>query len=191
MRSSNAACRLNRQRTSVCQFETIQRLAEPTNGVPIAIREHLGAHACAAQEQTVQFSKGFWRRRPDLNRGWRFCRFNGVVNRVVSCWSLVCPAPPFYLVLGPYWTTFGLRVPLLRHLAIVSLSHRIQRCLAPTSLVPALVTLRMRTTTLWASFSCSSFAKQRCNAEPRRSRSRASADGSSVLLAGHSVTMPI
>ena len=42
-----------------------------------------------------------WRRRPDLNRGWRFCRFNGVVHRVVSCWSLVGPAPPFYLVLGP------------------------------------------------------------------------------------------
>ena len=35
------------------------------------------------------------RRRPDLNRGWRFCRFNEVVNRVVSCWSLVCPAPRF------------------------------------------------------------------------------------------------
>ncbi len=40
-----------------------------------------------------------------MNQGWRFCRFNGVVNRVVSCWSLVSPAPPFYLVLGPYWTT--------------------------------------------------------------------------------------
>jgi hypothetical protein len=48
-----------------------------------------------------------------LNRGWRFCRFNGVVNRVVSCWSLVCPAPPFCLVLGPYWTTFGLRLPVM------------------------------------------------------------------------------
>ena len=46
---------------------------------------------------------------PGFEPGGRFCRFNGVVNRVVSCWSLVCPAPPFYLVLGPYWTTFGLR----------------------------------------------------------------------------------
>ena len=51
----------------------------------------------------------FWRRRPDLNRGWRFCRFYGVANRVVSCWCLVGPAPPFYLLLGPYWTTFGLQ----------------------------------------------------------------------------------
>jgi hypothetical protein len=64
----------------------------------------LGAHS-------VEFELKFWRRRPDLNRGWRFCRFNGVVNRVVSCWSLVGPAPPFCLVFGPYWTTFGL--PLL------------------------------------------------------------------------------
>jgi len=63
-----------------------------------------------------------WRRRPDLNRGWRFCRFNGVVNRVVSCWSLVCPAPPFYLVLGPYWTTFGLRLPVIAPTAILLLS---------------------------------------------------------------------
>ena len=45
-----------------------------------------------------------------MNRGWRFCRFSGVVNRVVSCWYLVCPAPPFYLVLAPYWTTFGLQL---------------------------------------------------------------------------------
>ena len=50
-----------------------------------------------------------------MNRGWRFCRFNGVVNRVVSCWSLVCPAPPFCLVLGPYWTTFGLRLLVMLH----------------------------------------------------------------------------
>ena len=49
-----------------------------------------------------------WRRRPDLNRGWRFCRFNGVVNRDVSCWSLVGPAPSFYPVFGQYWTTSGL-----------------------------------------------------------------------------------
>ena len=57
-----------------------------------------------------------------MNRGWRFCRFNGVVNRVVSCWSLVCPAPPFYLVLGPYWTTFGLRLPVIAPTAILLLS---------------------------------------------------------------------
>ncbi len=70
------------------------------------------------------FVKEFWRRRPDLNRGWRFCRFNGVVNRVVSCWSLVCPAPPFYLVLGPYWTTFGLRLPRCPRIRPLSPSPR-------------------------------------------------------------------
>jgi hypothetical protein len=36
-------------------------------------------------------------------------RFSGVVDRVVSCWSLVGPAPPSCLVFGPYWTTFGLQ----------------------------------------------------------------------------------
>ena len=50
-----------------------------------------------------------WRRRPDLNRGWRFCSFNGVVNRVVLCWSLVGLASPLCLVFGHYWTTSGLR----------------------------------------------------------------------------------
>src|SRR3970282_873337 len=50
-----------------------------------------------------------WRRRPDLNRGWRFCRFNGVLNRVVSRWSLVGPATPFCPVFGRYWTTSGLQ----------------------------------------------------------------------------------
>src|SRR5687768_14198103 len=35
----------------VCQLETVQRLAEPTNDVLIAIREHLRECACAAQEQ--------------------------------------------------------------------------------------------------------------------------------------------
>ena len=45
--------------------------------------------------------------------GWRFCRFNEVVNSVNLCWSLVCPAPPSCLVFGPYWTTFGLRLPVL------------------------------------------------------------------------------
>ena len=56
----------------------------------------------------IEFELENWRRRPDLNRGWRFCRFSGAVNHVVSCWSLVCPAPRFCFVVGLYWTTFGL-----------------------------------------------------------------------------------
>jgi hypothetical protein len=63
--------------------------------------EHLCAEDCASARQLVWFFEGFWRRRPDLNRGWRFCRFNGGVNRVVSCWSLVGPAAPFCLLFGP------------------------------------------------------------------------------------------
>ncbi len=33
----------------------------------------------------------------------------GVVNRIVSCWSLVSPASPLYPVFGRYWATSGLR----------------------------------------------------------------------------------
>ena len=62
-----------------------------------------------------------------MNRGWRFCRFNGVVNRVVSCWFLVCPAPPLCLLLGPYWTTFGLRLPVIAPTAILPLNAPLNR----------------------------------------------------------------
>jgi len=68
-----------------------------------------GQPDCAAERQTIEFELENWRRRPDLNRGSRFCRFSQVVNRVVSCWSLVGPAPPLCPVLGPYWTTSGLQ----------------------------------------------------------------------------------
>ena len=42
----------------------------------------------------------FWRRRPDLNRGWRFCRHGRDVYRVDSSCFLVGPAPPFSPVFG-------------------------------------------------------------------------------------------
>ena len=58
--------------------------------------------------EALSLFEEIWRRRPDLNRGWRFCRLNGVVNGVVSCWSLVGPALPFCPVFGWYWTTSGL-----------------------------------------------------------------------------------
>ena len=32
------------------------------------------AHDCAAEVQMIEFEPESWRRRPDLNRGWRFCR---------------------------------------------------------------------------------------------------------------------
>jgi hypothetical protein len=43
--------------------------------------EHLCAEDCASARQMVWFFEGFWRRRPDLNRGWRFCRPYRVVIR--------------------------------------------------------------------------------------------------------------
>jgi hypothetical protein len=44
-----------------------------------------GAFAHTPRQANDRIWAGNWRRRPDLNRGWRFCRFNEVVNRVVSC----------------------------------------------------------------------------------------------------------
>jgi len=41
-----------------------------------------------------------WRRRPDLNRGWRFCRQGRDAYLVDSSCFLVGPTPPFSLVFG-------------------------------------------------------------------------------------------
>ena len=43
-----------------------------------------------------------WRRRPDLNRGWRFCRQGRDVYLVDSSCFLVGPTPPFSPVFGRY-----------------------------------------------------------------------------------------
>jgi hypothetical protein len=48
----------------------------------------------------MEFRPEFWRRRPDLNRGWRFCRQGRVVYLVVSACFLVGPTPPLSLVFG-------------------------------------------------------------------------------------------
>ena len=51
-----------------------------------------------------------------MNRGWRFCRFNGVVNRVVSCCLVLVfglssspVLPAVWAVLDYIWTTKGPR----------------------------------------------------------------------------------
>jgi hypothetical protein len=44
----------------------------------------------------MRFSEGFWRRRPDLNRGWRFCRQGRDVYPVDSSCFLVGPTPQFF-----------------------------------------------------------------------------------------------
>jgi len=43
-----------------------------------------------------------WRRRPDLNRGWRFCRQGRDVYLVDSSCCLVGPTPPLSPVFGRY-----------------------------------------------------------------------------------------
>src|SRR4029450_9306389 len=55
----------------------------------------------------VLITKKGWRRRPDLNRGWRFCRLsrNGYV--VDSSCFLVSARPSFYPVFGQFWTHIG------------------------------------------------------------------------------------
>ena len=50
-----------------------------------------------------------WRRRPDLNRGWRFCRFRRVPYLVDSSCSLVSCTPRLSLVFGRSWTEVGLK----------------------------------------------------------------------------------
>jgi hypothetical protein len=49
-----------------------------------------------------RFSEEFWRRRPDLNRGWRFCRQGRDAYPVDSSCFLVGPTLSFFLVLGRY-----------------------------------------------------------------------------------------
>ena len=49
-----------------------------------------------------RFSEEKWRRRPDLNRRWRFCRQGWIVYLVDSSCFLVGPTPPFSLVFGRY-----------------------------------------------------------------------------------------
>src|SRR5262249_50190390 len=39
-----------------------------------SIKKNLRPQACSFGAQAWRFSEGMWRRRPDLNRGWRFCR---------------------------------------------------------------------------------------------------------------------
>jgi hypothetical protein len=67
------------------------------------------------------FSLNDWRRRPDLNRGWRFCRFHRVLQVVESSCSLVSGTPRFSAVFGRSWTEVGQK---LRH-ARQSDRHRV------------------------------------------------------------------
>ena len=59
--------------------------------------EHLQVPAGLAEEEAMRFSKEFRRRRPDLNRGWRFCRPYRVVIR--SAWlRLLVPDDAWFSV---------------------------------------------------------------------------------------------
>jgi hypothetical protein len=83
--------RTTRRESTCCRSE--DRAASATS-------VHLGAGACAWPEQAMQISQGFWRRRPDLNRGWRFCRFRWVLYLIDSSCSLASSVPPFQWCLG-------------------------------------------------------------------------------------------
>jgi hypothetical protein len=60
-------------------------------------------------------SLGFWRRRPDLNRGWRFCRPLRNVNLAALSCVLVLSRSRFCLVFGRYCSRIALDSP--RHQA--------------------------------------------------------------------------
>jgi hypothetical protein len=63
-----------------------------------------------ANDQRREFLRNVWRRRPDLNRGWRFCRF-GAVPYVIG-WPrlLVLDTSRFSLVFGRYWPQFWTQI---------------------------------------------------------------------------------
>jgi hypothetical protein len=56
--------------------------------------------AVGVSSQGGQIVEENWRRRPDLNRGWRFCRQGLDVYLVDSSCFLVGPTPPSCLVFG-------------------------------------------------------------------------------------------
>ena len=66
--------------------------------LPQAFQEHLGTITSAAigrgNRGSVIFLGKIWRRRPDLNRGWRFCRLGKETYVVDSSCFLVGPYPP-------------------------------------------------------------------------------------------------
>jgi hypothetical protein len=66
------------------------------------LRSNCEASACAAGAQTIEFELRIWRRRPDLNRGWRFCRQGWIVYLVDSSCFLVGSVIPLCLALGRY-----------------------------------------------------------------------------------------
>ena len=62
------------------------------------------AFVCATGAQMIEFELENWMRRPDLNRGWRFCRLSR--KGYVVDWScfLVSAKSSLYPVFGRLWT---------------------------------------------------------------------------------------
>ena len=90
-------------------------------------------HCCSPCETTDAVVKpasplgvagsGKWRRRPDLNRGWRFCRFRRIGYVVDSSCFLVSARPRFSPVFGQFATQVGPR--FLRARATFKASHSV------------------------------------------------------------------
>jgi hypothetical protein len=64
-----------------------------------------------------------WRRRTDLNRGWRYCRFRLVVNDVGLSCLLVDARPRRSMLFGRFWSRIGLE----SRLALLYQSGSLQR----------------------------------------------------------------
>jgi hypothetical protein len=78
---------------------------------------HLGAVACTTYAQAIEFELGNWRRRPDLNRGWRFCRHLTVFLDGALLRLLVVDARRFCPLLGPYCSEIAPRLLRWRNTA--------------------------------------------------------------------------
>jgi hypothetical protein len=68
--------------------------------VPTDANRDVSRRSSAAAKEDVSLFRKNWRRRPDLNRGWRFCRQGRDVYLVDSSCFLVGPAPSFSPVFG-------------------------------------------------------------------------------------------
>jgi hypothetical protein len=108
----NPRCPSNFTRRLVLTFRTAtavaaregaknQRVAKSTGRSIGATSVDLGAVTCAVHEQTIEFELEIWRRRPVLNRGWRFCRPYRVVNRGAWLRLLVADDAWCYALFGP------------------------------------------------------------------------------------------
>ena len=98
-------------RPSNCDTTILEKNRGRTREVQPAFPKKVSAavSAVCVSSQGLQIIEENWRRRPDLNRGWRFCRLRRVLQVVESSCSLVSGTPRFSVVFGRSWTEVGLK----------------------------------------------------------------------------------